>query len=297
MPYVLNDHEGFELVHGWTNPKPAYAAFQTLITQLAGATPIGRVDAGAGIFAFRFAREDRQVDIVWSPDGGTAVLPSAGGAEVYTLNGLRSVVGQTGTEVRVSVGADPVYVVYPSGGDSGAFTGAGQHFPETGKAVRGPFLAYWQANGGLAINGLPISDEMMQTLEDGKQYKVQYFERARLEWHPEIADPRYRVLLGQFGRRLRPADPAVAPLAGQRFFGKTGHNLGKDFRTYWETHGGLTQFGFPISEELKERLDDGNVYRVQYFERARFEWHPDNDPAYQVLLGQFGRRVYNELAR
>jgi hypothetical protein len=297
MPYVFNDHEGFELVHGWTNPKPAYAAFQTLSAQLAGATPVGRVDAGAGVFAFRFARDDRQIDIVWSAGGGTATLPSAGDAEVYTLSGSRSVVGLTGAEVRIPVGADPVYVVYPSGGDPGAFTGAGRQFPETGKAVRGPFLAYWQANGGLAINGLPISGEMTQVLEDGKPYRVQYFERARLEWHPEIADPQYRVLLGQFGRRLRPADPAVAPLVGQRFFGETGHNLGGDFRAYWEAHGGLTQFGFPISEEFEERLDDGNVYRVQYFERARFEWHPENAPAHQVLLGQFGRRVYDELAR
>lgn len=59
MPYVFNDHDGFELVHGWTNPKPAYAAFQTLSAQLAGATPVGRVNAGAGVFAFRFMRDDR----------------------------------------------------------------------------------------------------------------------------------------------------------------------------------------------------------------------------------------------
>jgi hypothetical protein len=36
---------------------------------------------------------------------------------------------------------------------------------------------------------------------------------------------------------------------------------------------------------------DGRVHAVQYFERARFEWHPENaDPRFQVLLGQFGRR-------
>jgi hypothetical protein len=39
-------------------------------------------------------------------------------------------------------------------------------------------------------------------LEDGRPYEVQYFERARFERHPEVADPQYRVLLGQFGRRI-----------------------------------------------------------------------------------------------
>jgi hypothetical protein len=64
------------------------------------------------------------------------------------------------------------------------------------------------------------------------------------------------------------------------------------FLAYWNTHGGLAQFGYPLSEEFSEQLEDGQTYTVQYFERARFEWHPENaDPQYQVLLGQFGRRV------
>ncbi len=40
-----------------------------------------------------------------------------------------------------------------------------------------------------------------------------------------------------------------------------------------------------------ETLEDGKVYRVQYFERARFEHHPENPAPYDVLLGQFGRRL------
>src|SRR6478735_276772 len=35
-----------------------------------------------------------------------------------------------------------------------------QTFPETGKAVSGLFLDYWNAHGGLAQQGLPISDLM-----------------------------------------------------------------------------------------------------------------------------------------
>ena len=74
-------------------------------------------------------------------------------------------------------------------------------FAETGFCVRGRFLEYWQAHGGLARNGYPLSEERRELLEDGNAYTVQYFERVRLELHPEDQPP-YDVLLGQFGRRV-----------------------------------------------------------------------------------------------
>jgi hypothetical protein len=169
-------------------------------------------------------------------------------------------------------------------------TCTGRLFPETGKCVNEPFLSYWNNHGGLAINGYPISDEFTETLEDGKPYKVQYFERVRMELHPENQPP-YDILLGQFGRRIHPADPPVATKPGARFFSETGHNVAGSFLSYWTANGGLPQFGYPISEEFVETLEDGKPYTVQYFERARFEHHPENQPPYDVLLGQFGRRI------
>jgi hypothetical protein len=164
-------------------------------------------------------------------------------------------------------------------------------FAATGQCARGRFLAAWEAGGGLPVNGYPLTGEVLEALEDGTVYTVQYFERARLEWHPENAPP-YDVLLGQFGRRLHPADPPAAARPDRAYFPATGHNLGGAFRAYWEANGGLARFGYPISEELAERLEDGREYTVQYFERARFEHHPENaDPHYQVLLGQFGRAI------
>lgn len=176
----------------------------------------------------------------------------------------------------------------PTATPSGPCTG--RVFPETGKCVNEPFLSYWNAHGGLAINGYPISDQFSEKLEDGKTYTVQYFERVRMELHPENQPP-YNVLLGQFGRRIHPADPPVAAKPGARFFTETGHNLEGSFLAYWNANGGLTQFGFPISEEFNEKLEDGKTYTVQYFERARFEHHPENKSPYDVLLGQFGRRI------
>ncbi len=172
----------------------------------------------------------------------------------------------------------------------GGSLGAPGEWP--GHHVGARFLAYWRAHGGLAHLGYPLSDAFDQRLADGQTYRVQYFERARLEYHPENAAPN-DVLLGQLGRAIHPADPPVQARDDGFFtyFPATGHNVEKRFLGPWE-RGGLAQFGYPISEPMVERLEDGQEYTVQYFERARFEWHPEiADPAAQVLLGQLGRRV------
>jgi len=176
-------------------------------------------------------------------------------------------------------------------------------FAETGRCVSGRFLDYWVANGGLARNGYPLTDERRELLEDGNEYTVQYFERVRLEYHPENAPP-YDVLLGQLGRRVLREEyivdrgrfeEATAPVpgGGQYYFPETGHTIAPRFQGTWASNGGLAQFGFPITEErLYDRLEDGQSYTTQYFERARFEWHPENAGSpYVVLLGQFGRRI------
>src|SRR5207248_4545485 len=64
----------------------------------------------------------------------------------------------------------------------------------------------------------------------------------------------------------------------------------------WLANGGLAQFGYPISEEQTDYFIGGpsDRYQVQYFERARFELHPENAPPYDVLLGQFGRQIMTE---
>jgi hypothetical protein len=66
--------------------------------------------------------------------------------------------------------------------------------------VGGKFLAYWREHGGLAQQGYPISDEFTEVSDlDGKEYLVQYFERAVFELHPENAGTPCEVLLSQLG--------------------------------------------------------------------------------------------------
>src|SRR5207237_5953976 len=62
---------------------------------------------------------------------------------------------------------------------------------------------------------------------------------------------------------------------------------------YWNQYGGLKQFGFPLSEQFQEvSATDGKTYTVQYFERNRFELHPEKAAPYEVELGLLGVQQY-----
>jgi hypothetical protein len=179
-----------------------------------------------------------------------------------------------------------------------------RYFPETNRAITGIFYSYWQAHGGLAQQGLPLSDEFSERSPLTHQpMTVQYFERAVFEFHPEYQGTESAVLLSLLGvaEYQRRYGPAGAP--GQhastdnpRHFPETGQILGGLFRTYWETHGGLAQQGYPISNEFTEvSALDGQPHLVHYFQRAVFEWHPENvgTPA-AVLLAQLGTTRYHD---
>jgi hypothetical protein len=164
------------------------------------------------------------------------------------------------------------------------------NFAETGFVVSDPFLSYWQERGGLFSYGYPISSVLS---EDG--LLVQYFERARFELHPENFGSPYEVLLSPLGLQLSEGRdfPTVQPGSegDGTYFRDTNHTLQGKFLTYWEDYGGLSRFGFPISEELYEISSNGRQHKVQYFERARMEWHPENDEPYDILLGQIGKQM------
>ena len=97
------------------------------------------------------------------------------------------------------------------------------YFPETGQSIAPQFWQYWRTHGlnmghegvsvqeSIALFGYPISPALTEKLSDGKDYVVQYFERARFEHHIENADPSYQVLLGLLGKIVKPAN---APTAG-----------------------------------------------------------------------------------
>ncbi|MEO8288436.1 MAG: PQQ-binding-like beta-propeller repeat protein [Chloroflexota bacterium] len=175
-------------------------------------------------------------------------------------------------------------------------------FPQTGKTLEGKFLEYWNNNGGLAQQGYPISDQLEEKNDtDGKTYTVQYFERAVFELHPEN-EPPYDILLSLLGvSTYKQRYPNGAPdqtadtSPGSILFPETGHRVGGLFLAYWQGHGGLAQQGYPLSDQFQEKSNiDGKTYTVQYFERAVFELHPENEPPYDVLLSLLGSTQYKQ---
>jgi len=130
--------------------------------------------------------------------------------------------------------------------------------------------------------------------EDGRT--VQYFQRARFELHPE--NPQlFQVQLTLLGdllttpRRPFPQPQPFTSTADHVFFPQTGHSLSLGFLKFFNKYGALDAFGYPISEELQESNNDGSgrAYNVQYFQRARFEYHPElAGTPYEVELGLLG---------
>ncbi|MEI6042922.1 MAG: hypothetical protein WCS37_00900, partial [Chloroflexota bacterium] len=72
------------------------------------------------------------------------------------------------------------------------------------------------------------------------------------------------------------------------YLAATGHNLGGDFLAYWLGHGAVQVLGYPVSELFQE---PGSNLVIQFFERGVMEYHPENDPPYQVLLKSLGREM------
>src|SRR5215210_4789485 len=186
--------------------------------------------------------------------------------------------------------------------------------------VCGRFLEEWSKQGSdqatLYVNGLTITARRSEiSVVDGKSYDTQWFERAKFEAHPENKAP-YDVLFGLLGTSLaegrgrvdpytkKVRNPADQPFVGMEppadangrtraWFQETRHTISGKILEYWNRYGGLKQFGFPLSEPFQEISDtDGKSYTVQYFERNRFELHPEKAAPYEVELGLLGVQQY-----
>lgn len=157
------------------------------------------------------------------------------------------------------------------------------YFAETGQYVEGEILEFWLEYGGVSVFGYPVS----RVIENG-EHMVQYFQRSVLEYFPDNPDE-WRIQVRRLGdltagpskNRSSVFDPSGEPTGDE--FEETGHAVGDSFRLYWEQHGGVRIFGFPISREFEA---NGSLY--QYFERAILEYNPENYGSWQIgqpLLG------------
>lgn len=171
-----------------------------------------------------------------------------------------------------------------------AQTSSGErYFDETGHFVRGPFLEFYEKNGGLAVFGFPITDEFVN--EDGML--VQYFQRVRFEWHPDAPANR-RVRLGKLGVEMGlgqpPLPPHLVPAPNNPYclyYAQTGHSVCDIFYDFYRKNGGSEVFGHPISSYV---IDGDRL--TQAFENARFEYYPE-DPSNLVRITNLGRVAFD----
>jgi hypothetical protein len=289
----------------------------------AGAIYLDDMTAATGpdSYGVRFSRGGEVVDVVWAPAPTQISLPTQS-AEARRVR----LWGEVGAEpardgrLTLAVGPDPIYLRHvpanvaapapaPVAPAPAAPSPADQRcFPETGFCIAGRIRQYWEQNGGLPVFGFPIGPQRAETIE-GRELQVQWFERNRLELHPENARP-YDVLLGRLGAdalarqgRDWQAFPQSGPLPGCRFFAETGQSVCGLILERWRASGveidgrpgkveaeSLALLGLPLSPLQTETIE-GKTLQVQWFERGRLELHPENAPPFNVLLGLLGREV------
>jgi hypothetical protein len=168
-----------------------------------------------------------------------------------------------------------------------------EYFPSTGHNVSGEFWMYYQVIPNAAyVFGAPITEQFTET-KSGRL--VQYFQRARFEYYPEN-QPGQRVLLSAVGQWVMDHSTLGAALdiyspIGCRNYSETGVSLCYAFLEYFDTNGGESIFGKPVSNFVDYR---GRI--TQFFERARFDWYPENPAGQQVTLAELGR-IYFDAVR
>ncbi len=291
-PVDVPDYYG--LIRGDTSMKPAYTVVKTIGNVTAGLRFERRIDLGLpDVWSMRFSGPDRTVDIVWSQSGSRQISFPTGQSEVFVwnLDGSRNRHEATQGSVALQIGIQPALVERAGPAPAGG-PGRCRYFSETDQVLCDGFLDFWMRYGGLTVFGFPLSAELH---EDGQL--VQYFERAKFEYQPDSIGTEWAVVGEHVGRAVTSHRTGEAPFlpvdnAGSdshcRYYPESRHRLCGGFRNYWDANGGLWLFGFPISEEFEE-----GGYLVQYFERARFELHPENaGTPYYVLLGHLGRELY-----
>lgn len=170
---------------------------------------------------------------------------------------------------------------------SSAQSEGARYFPETGHWVSGDFLvAYEKASDPIKIYGYPITAVIDNPTTNRK---VQYFQRAHFELHPENP-PELRIQMSHLGEIMYKASNALPVPQNHpacRHFPETNHQVCYAFLDFFDNNGGIAQFGYPISDiELRsERM-------VQCFQMACYEWHPELPSGQRVTLLDLGRLYF-----
>jgi len=223
---------------------------------------------------------------------------------------------------RISLGLAIVLFFRLLFSEAHARSNAAYCFPATpgvSDCLAGRFDQFWRSSGGLPVFGFPITPLYDAPTREGLVL-AQMVERNRLEYHPDLAPP-YDILLGRLGEDLLVArgrdwrvEPVGLPKMDCWHAEETEHTVCDQepdlgFLSFYRQHGlelgdpGVSQrealalWGLPLTEPAIETNEAGDKVLTQWFERARFEYHPGKPAEYRVLLGLLGREVWGAQAR
>ena len=163
-----------------------------------------------------------------------------------------------------------------------------KYFSETGHNVKGEFLEFYDNNPNATfLYGYPITEEFVS--KDGET--VQYFQRARFEYHAELPAGG-RVQLTPLGQKtfVSSGTQNINNSFACHTYPETGYAVCFAFLEFFDQYGGTAQLGYPISgfEYHEDKL-------VQYFERTRLEWQPWKAEGQRVVVSDLGRIYFDSL--
>jgi hypothetical protein len=103
------------------------------------------------------------------------------------------------------------------------------------------------------------------------------------------------VQLQRQGRNFGLPSPKASQRLAANSSPKRSIDVCEPFLSYWKRNGlrdpnmssdgrSLALFGLPLSEPAPEKNSSGQDVVTQWFERARFEFHPDKPQQYQFYL-------------
>lgn len=164
------------------------------------------------------------------------------------------------------------------------------------------FAGIYESFGQMHGMGLPLTEPFVEQRDNVTGYWVQYFEKALVEYHPELAgDNQYQLAaLGAASLQAKYPDgpPETKALnKGEKYlFAETGHLVEGPFLKRWHEGGEIRRFGYPLTDTFEEASTaDGNTYLVQYFERVEMQYHPELPTPQNIQLVALGAERLSQL--
>ena len=222
------------------------------------------------------------------PVGPVIALSSSAIARATTLRGVARI---EGVPVLLAVAAGGVWSLAlppttPATASPSEVASGGRYVQTTEHNISARFASAYDRLGGFERFGFPRSEAFVD-----QGLLVQWFQRGRLEYRPDLQGSPYEVQISLLGDLLLndrpvPLDP-IESTSERRYYPETGMTVENAFLRYFDASGGVDALGYPITPEVSEADRP-----VQYFQRARLEYVREfAGTTREVQLGLIGDEI------